>query len=91
MQISPQKFSGSFIQFAFMLAIVVTCPSASRLKQQPTEPAHVVAPGRCIDQKAEGKEMNRLSGRKGDKQMATSPELCPRQTPPPSTAVRRPG
>jgi len=90
MQISPQKFSDCFIRFVFMLAILVTCPSASRLKQQPTEPAHVLAPGRCIDQKAEGKDMNRLSGRK-DKQMATSPEFCPRQTPPASTNVRRPG
>jgi hypothetical protein len=35
--------------------------------------------------------MNRLSGRKGDKQMAISPEFCLRQTPPASTIVRRPG
>ena len=91
MQISPQKSSDCFIRFVFMLAILVTCPSASRLKQQPTEPAHVVAPGRCIDQKAEGKEMNRLNGRKDDKQMATTPEFCRRQTPPTSTTVRRPG
>ncbi|HEY2861618.1 MAG TPA: hypothetical protein VGJ21_24680 [Terracidiphilus sp.] len=91
MQISPQKFSGSFIEFVFILAIVVTCPSASRLKQQSMEPGPVLAAQRCSSNKAEAKEMNRLNGRKDDKQMATSPGFCRRQTPPTSTTVRRPG
>jgi hypothetical protein len=92
MQISPQNFSGPFMKFVFVVAIVVTtCPSASRLKQQSMEPGHVVAVERCNKNEAEGKEMNRLNGNKDDKRMVASPEFCRRQSPPTNTAIRRPG
>jgi len=92
MQISPQNFSGPFIKFVFVVAIVVTtCPSASRLKQQSMEPGHVVAVERCNKNEAEGKEMNRLNGNKDDKQIVASPEFCRRQGPTSSTTIKRPG